>query len=91
MLLGSDIACVAGCMLAYRNTWYDKQKDFLSDRARCVAGCGNMVYETFVVDLGGRRYTIDLDYRNGCATVSGPSCWHVELVNGGPGWCFERC
>lgn len=42
-------------MLAYRNTWYDKQKDFLSDRARCVAGCGNMVYETWAV--GGTRLT----------------------------------
>lgn len=37
------------------------------------------------------RNTIDIDYRKGWATVSGPSCWHVELVNGGPGWRFERC
>lgn len=94
MLRNSDIASVAGCMLAYRGTWYDKQKDFLSDRryrARCVSGCGNMVNETVVVELGGFRYTIDLDYRKGWATVSGRTCWHVELVDGGPGWRFERC
>lgn len=94
MLRDSDIASVAGCMLEHRSSWYDKQMDFLSDRryrARCVAGCGNMVNKTVVVELGGSRYTIDLDYRKGWATVSGPTCWHVGLVDYGPGWCFECC
>ena len=92
MLRDHDIACVAGCMLRYRDNWYDKQKEFLTDRryrARCVAGCGNMIYETLVVELGGSRYTIDLDYRKGWATVSGPTNWHVELVD--TGFMFECC
>lgn len=33
----------------------------------------------------------DLDYRKGWAPVSGPTCWHVGLVDYGPGWCFECC
>lgn len=94
MLCDYDIARVAGCMLRHKGNWYVKQKDYLSDRryrARCLAGCGNMVFETLVVELGGSRYTIDLDYRKGWATVSGPTCWHVGLVDDGPGWRFERC
>lgn len=88
-----DVANVAGLMLADRDGWYEHQKDYLRDRryrVRCLAGCGNMVFEQLKVMLGGVKYYIDLDYRNGKAFVIAPreqmsvrllDCgWEMEYV-----------
>ena len=87
-----DVASVAGLMIVDRNGWYDHQKDYLSDRryrVRCLAGCGNMVFEQLTVLLGGVRYEVDLDYRNGKASVMGPySQMSVRVLDCG-GWVME--
>lgn len=55
----------------------------------CLAGCGNMTFETLKVRLAGVKYYVDLDYRNGTALVMGPHYqMRVRLLEGG-GWEME--